>query len=165
MKTSMLSAVLAFALAGCTTVTVGPTQTIKVGDTTLTLTGLEGYNRLAVHAPDGNGPNVFVPNNTIVIDQEPVRPIPSQGHVTIVWRLDADHDSAYIFPDNDAIKMQAGQYQLPPKLECGAIGAPKKSFVCTWPYAGGPAQWKYRIRVKNTSGQDPAPLDPWIYQP
>jgi hypothetical protein len=166
-RTSMLAAVLAVALAGCTgMVTVGPAQTIKVGKTTLTVSGLEGYNSLAVQTPNPNGPNVFVIDNNIIVDQEPIRPVAIQRRVTIVWRLDADQKSTYSFPDDDAIKLQGTlSNPLPSELDCGAVGDKKKAFICTYIKPDAPREWKYKIRLKNASGQDPTPLDPWIYQP
>ena len=167
MRTSMLAAALAVALGGCTAmVTVGPPQTITVGKTTIAVSGLEGYNALAVQVPNGNGPNVFVSNNNIVIDQEPVRPIATQNRVIIIWRLDADPRSPYSFPGDDAIKLQGTiSNPLPSDLECGAVGEKKRAFVCTYTKPERSREWKYRITVKNASGADPTPLDPWVYQP
>jgi hypothetical protein len=127
---------------------------------------LDGYNSQAVRMFDPNGPNVFVTGNAVTIDQEPVRPAASQGRVTIVWRLDASSGSPYSFPDDGAIKLQAGTGNpLPPDLDCGAAGAKKRTFICTYSKPEGPRQWKYSLMLKNSAGQDPQPLDPWVYQP
>ena len=166
MRTAAISPVLALLVSACAlTTVVGPPQTIQVGQATITVAGLDGYNRAALQAYDPNGPNVLVPNNTIVLDQEPVRPIATQGRVIIVWRLDASPDSPYSFTDDNAISLQAGPGNpLPPGLNCGAAGPRKKVFICTYSRPETPKDWKYSIRVKNASGPDPTPLDPWIHQ-
>ena len=164
MRMAIGSAIVAVLLAACAT--VGGPQTIKIGKTTLTVSGLEGFNRLAVQPPDPNGPNVFVPNNAIVIDQEPVRPVASQGRVTIVWRLDSSVDAAYSFPDDTAIMLQASVGNpLPSDLDCGAAGAKKRVFICTYTKPDTPKQWKYSVKLNNSAGQNPTPLDPWVYSP
>ena len=164
MRMAIACATLALVLAACAT--VGPPQTIKVGKTTLTVSGLDGYNRLAACPPDPNGPNIYTPDNTSVVDQEPVRPKASQGRVNIIWRLDASSDSTYSFPDDDAIKLQASDGNpLPADLDCGAFGAKKKSFICTYTKLETPKRWKYTVKLKNSAGTDPTPLDPWIHSP
>ena len=165
MRLAIAAVILAVVLTSCAT-TVGPPETIKVGKSTLTVSGLDGFNRATVQMPDPNGPNVFVVNNAITIDQEPIRPAASQGRVTIVWRLDASSDAPFSFPDDSAIKLQASTGNpLPGDLDCGAVGAKKKAFICTYSKPEGPRQWKYFVKLKNSAGQDPTPLDPWVYQP
>ena len=165
MRLAIAAVILALVLTSCAT-TVGPPETIKVGKSTLTVSGLDGFNRATVQMPDPNGPNVFVVNNAITIDQEPIRPAASQGRVTIVWRLDASSDAPFSFPDDSAIKLQASTGNpLPGDLDCGAVGAKKKAFICTYSKPEGPRQWKYSVKLKNSAGQDPTPLDPWVYQP
>src|SRR6266487_797447 len=134
MRLAIASATVALVLTGCvTTTTVGPTQTIKIGKTTLTISGLDGYNRLALQMYDPNGPNILVPNNAIIVDQEPVRPVAQGQRVTIVWRLDASSDATYSFPDDAAIKLYAETGNpLPPDLDCGAVGEKKRAFICTY---------------------------------
>jgi hypothetical protein len=165
MRMAIASAIVAVLLAACAT--VGGPQTIKIGKTTLTVSGLDGYNRLAVQQPDPNGPNIFVVGNEITVDQEPVRPRPAGNRVTVVWRLDASSDASYSFPDDDAIKfkkLSAGN-DLPSDLDCGTAGAKKRTFICTYTKPDTPREWKYSVKLKNSAGSDPTPLDPWIYQP
>lgn len=165
MRLAIAAATLALVLTSCAT-TVGPPETIKVGNRTLTVSGLDGYNRAAVQTPDPNGPNIFVANNAITIDQEPVRPAASQGQVTIVWRLDASSDATYSFPDDSAIKLQASTGNpLPGDLDCRAVGAKKRAFICAYSKPEAPREWKYSVKLKNSAGQDPSSLDPWVYQP
>jgi hypothetical protein len=163
---SIIAAALVFVLTACaTSVVVGPGQTIKLGQKTIAADGLEGFNALVVKPPNPNGPNVFVINNYIVVDQEPVRPNASQGQVIIIWRLDSSESSPYFFPDDDAIKLQAGDSNpLPSDLACGAVGSKKRAFVCAYTKPESARQWKYRVRVKNGAGTDPTPLDPWVHQ-
>ena len=165
MRMAIASTMVALLLAACAT--VGPTQTIKIGKTTLTVSGLDGYNRLAVQPPDPNGPNVFVVNNQITVDQEPVRPSAVGNRVTIVWRLDASNDAKYSFPDDDAIKLHkvTGGDDPPADIDCGAAGAQKRTFICTYTKPDTPKKWKYWVKVKNSAGSDPTPLDPWVFQP
>jgi hypothetical protein len=165
MRTTIASAIVALLLAACAT--VGPTQTVKIGKTTLTVSGLEGYNRFAVQQPDPNGPNVFVVDNQITVDQEPVRPKAVGNRVTIIWRLDASSDASYSFPDDDAIKLYkvAGGNDPPADIDCGTAGIKKRTFICTYTKPEAPKEWKYWVKVKNSAGQDPPTLDPWVYQP
>jgi uncharacterized protein YceK len=168
MRTSLVAVFVAILLNGCASVqTVGGPQRIEVGKTTVTVSGLEGFNRLAVKAPQVNNPNVFIVDNAIVLDQEPVRPTDNNGQVVIIWRLDADTASSYSFPD-DAISIQTTLTNPPPeagKPECGAFGPKKRAFVCVYTRPHTPRKWKYTLKVKNSSGADPEPLDPWVHQP
>jgi hypothetical protein len=165
MRMAIAGAMVALFVAACAT--VGPPQTIKIGKTTLTVSGLEGYNRLAVQHPDPNGPNIFVDGNQITVDQEPVRPVASQGRVTIVWRLDSSADASYSFPDDQAITLYPSEGNpLPDPLpDCGTAGAKKRTFICTYMKPQTPRQWKYSVKLINSAGQNPTPLDPWVYQP
>jgi len=166
MRAPILAAALTLALTGCAmNVLVGPDQTIKVGTTTVTVAGLEGYNAFAVQTPDPNAPDVFLLGNNIAVNQEPLLPKHNQGRVVIVWRLDASDSSPYFFPDDDAVKLHAGPSNpLPGDLACGAFGPRKKAFVCAYTRPETPKQWKYTVRVKNRMGPDPTPLDPWVHQ-
>lgn len=164
MRISIAAVAFLLALTGCATV-VGPVQSVRVGKTTVTAEGLEGYNRLAVTPADPNNPNIFVPGNAIVIDQEPLRPLAAGRYVTIIWRLDADHGSPYSFPDDSAITLYPGaDNPLPDELNCGTVGASKKVFICHYARPASPKKWKYRVKLKNSSGTDPEALDPWIHQ-
>jgi hypothetical protein len=161
----LVAAAFALALAGCANVRVGPEQTVKVGAKTLTLVGLDGFNPDVVKPPNPNLPNVFIVNNAIVLDQEPVRPIHNQGIVIIVWALDKSDSFPYFFADDDAVKLSAGALNpLPSDLSCGVVGERKKSFVCYYTKPEAKRQWKYTIKVKRQAGADPTPVDPWVYQ-
>lgn len=166
MRIRLLAAVLTLALTGCASIrVVGPEQTIKVGLATVTVSGLDGYNALAVQAPDPNAPNVFIVNGNVVLGEDPLYPVHLQNRVVIVWRLDASDSSPYFFPDDRAIQLHAGvNNPLPADLNCGAFGQKKKSFVCTYARPETPKKWKYSVKVKNASGVDPTPLDPWVHQ-
>lgn len=166
MRTLILGTALAVALSGCATIkVVGPERTVKLGKTNVTVAGVEGYNALAVQIPDPNGPDVFLFDNNIAVNLEPLLPKAMQGRVVIVWRLDASDASPYFFPDDDAIKLQAGTNNpLPGDLDCGAVGEKKRAFICTYTRPETPKKWKYSIRVKNRTGADPTPLDPWVHQ-
>jgi len=167
MRIRLLAAVLTLALTGCAGIrVVGPEQTIKVGRATVTVSGLDGYNALAVQAPDPNAPFVFVINNNILVNEDPLYPAAMNRKVVIVWRLDASDSSPYFFPDDKAIQLHAGTNNpLPDELDCGAVGQKKKSFICTYTLPETrPKNWKYSVKVKNASGADPAPLDPWVHQ-
>lgn len=163
MRVFIAAVALLLALAGCATV-VGPIQTVRVGKATVTAAGLEGYNRLASPPPDPNNPKIFVTNNGIVIDQEPLRPLPAGRYVTIIWRLDAD--SPYSFPDRSAITLYPGTGNpLPDETDCDTVGVNRKAFICHYARPSEPRKWKYSVKLKNSSGTDPEPLDPWIHQP
>ncbi len=167
MRIRLLAAALTLALTGCAAIrVVGPEQTIKVGQATVTVSGLDGYNALAVQAPDPNAPFVFVINNNIVVGEDPLYPAKTNGKVVIIWRLDASDSSPYFFPDDQAIQLHAGTNNpLPDDLECGVFGQKKKSFICNYSAPETPPKkWKYSVKVKNASGVDPAPLDPWVHQ-
>ena len=122
-----IAATLALLLAACAT-TVGPPETIKVGKTTLTVSGLDGYNSQTVQMFDPNGPNVFVTGNAITIDQEPVRPAASQGRVTIVWRLDASSGSPYSSTRGFTSRKNA--------VRAAAVSVAGQAFVCPIIVAG-----------------------------
>jgi hypothetical protein len=166
MRISILAVALTLALAGCASVkVVGSQQTIKVGQSEVTVSGLDGYNALAVQAPDPNAPFIFVISNNIVVSEDPLYPAKTNGQVVIIWRLDASDSSPYSFPDDQAILFHAGENNpLPDGLSCAAVGQKKKSFICKYTAPASPKKWKYTVRVKNSSGTDPTPLDPWVHQ-
>lgn len=166
MRTPILVVALIVALAGCATIrVVGPEQTVKVGKAQITASGLDGYNALAVQAPDPNSPFVFIVNNNILVNADPLYPNRTNGRVVIIWRLDASDGSPYSFPDDQAIQLHAGTGNpLPSGLDCGTLGQKKKAFVCAYDAPDAPRKWKYSVRVKNGSGGDPTPLDPWVHQ-
>ena len=168
MRIRLLAATVALALglAGCAAIkVVGPEQTIKVGQSTVMVSGLDGYNALAVQAPDPNAPFVFVINNNIVVSEDPLYPAKTNGNVVIIWRLDASDSSPYFFPGDQAIQLHAGTNNpLPGDLSCGVFGEKKKAFICTYTAPETPKMWKYSVHVKNSSGSDPAGLDPWVHQ-
>jgi len=166
MRISILAVALTLVLAGCASVrVVGSQQTIRVGQSEVTVSGLDGYNALAVQAPDPNAPFIFVIGNNIIVSEDPLYPAKTNGRVVIVWRLDASDSSPYSFPDDRAIQLSAGENNpLPGDLSCGAVGQKKKSFICTYTAPESPKKWKYSVKVKNASGTDPTPLDPWVHQ-
>lgn len=160
-----IAVILVLVLSGCATVRVGPPETVKVGERTLTLSGLEGFDLSAVTIPDPHAPNVFITaNQLIVVDQEPVRPIrfDADGYVTITWALPRGSD--YIFPNDNSIMFKAGiDNPLPDRLTCGAVK--EKSFVCYYKKPDQSREWKYAIKVKNKrTGVVLRSLDPWVYQ-
>lgn len=111
-------AALSFVLVGCANVRVGPEQSIKVGEVTVAVAGLQGYNAAAVRKPDPTYVIVFVDSGVITVDQEPVRPPrPVGGTVSITWALDADTTVGYTFPDDNAIAY-GGYGDSPPGLTC-----------------------------------------------
>ena len=161
-----IAVALSLVLAGCASVRVGSEESIKVGDQTITLSGLEGFNATAVRAPDPNYVLVFVnASSGIVVDQEPVRPLrPSGGTVSITWALDSG--GAYSFPDDRAIAFAAGEGNpLPGRFGCTVRQPGKKSITCAYDKPGRPQQWKYSIRVVDRSGVELTRLDPWVHQP
>jgi hypothetical protein len=164
MRTSLVTVFVVLILSGCASQTIGGPEKIPIGNKTVTVTGLDGFNSVTVQAPQSNGPNVFIDNNAIVIDQEPVRPKDTDRLVIVVWRLGSG--SSYSFENDEAIKLQASLGNpLPSDLQCGVAGAKKKAFVCVYTRPAEARKWKYRIAVKNASGPDPDPLDPWVHQP
>ncbi len=156
---------LALLLAGCATIRVGPSETVALGKQTFTVPGVDGFDRTSITIPSPNSPNVFVMNNEITVDQEPLRPIANaQGLVLIAWAL--DKDSTYSFANDNAITLDPNLGSTPPKdgFNCRVIGAKKKMIVCAYSRTAT-ARWKYIVRVKNDQvGVDPTPLDPWIHQ-
>lgn len=167
MRIGLIAAAVTLALTGCATIrVVGPEQTVKVGRTTVTVSGLDGYNALAVQAPDPNAPFIFVIDNNILVNEDPLYPVGMNRKVIIVWRLNASDSSPYSFPDDKAIQLQGSTNNpLPDNLECGAVGEKKKSFICTYTLPERkPKHWKYSVKLKNASGPDPMPLDPWVHQ-
>jgi hypothetical protein len=165
-RNHLIAAALSLLLAGCVSVKVGPEEGIKIGDTTITMSGLEGFNAAAVRTPDPNYVLVFVNASAgIVVDQEPVRPLrPSGGTVSITWALDAE--SAYAFPDDRAISFTAGEGNpLPGRFACAVRQPKRKSITCAYDKPGRPQQWKYAIRVIDRAGTELARLDPWVHQP
>ncbi|MGH8850496.1 MAG: hypothetical protein ACREYD_05850 [Casimicrobiaceae bacterium] len=166
MRRFLLAVTLSLALSGCAMMAVvGPPHAIKVGSMTVTVAGLDGFNPFAVQTPDPNGPAILVVDNHVLVNQEPLYPRHSDDQVVIVWRLDASEASPYYFADNEAIKLHAGASNpLPADLACGAFGPRNKAFVCAYRKPATPKQWKYSIRVKNRTGRDPDPIDPWVHQ-
>ena len=159
------AAALAVVLAGCVGIRAGPPETITLGKKTITLAGLEGFNASEVRRPDPHNPNVFVTaRDTIVVDQEPVRPErPIGGTIYLAWALDSASD--YSFPDDNAVIFLPGETNpLPSNLACKLRLPRKKVIVCAYDKPERPAQWKYTIRVVDRAGRELAKLDPWIYQ-
>lgn len=162
----LVALALSIAMAGCASVRVGPGEPIKVGDNTITMSGLEGFNAAAVRTPDPNYVLVFVNSSAgIVVDQEPVRPLrPSGGTVSITWALDSE--SGYAFPDDRAITFTPGaENPLPGHFSCAVRLPKRKSITCAYDKPGRPQQWKYAIRVVDRAGTELARLDPWVQQP
>src|SRR5689334_4201014 len=162
----VLVAALIVGLARCSAVrVVGTEQTVIVGKTPITASGLDGYNALAVQVPDPNAPFVFINKNNILINEDPLYPERANGKVVIIWRLDASDSSPYSFPDDQAIQFRPSDGNpLPSNLDCGTMGQKKKAFACAYDAPDRPRKWKYGIRVKNATGTDPTPLDPWVHQ-
>jgi hypothetical protein len=152
---------LSLMLAGCASVKVGTERPIKVGERTVTLSGLDGFNSAAVQAPDPNYVLVYVDSDGITINQEPVRPKTHSGYVTITWALDG---SGYTFPD-DGITFPSSSSNPPPNPlpDCTVVAPQKLAIVCSYRNAG-PKKFKYNIRVVDGAGHDQR-LDPWVHQP
>ena len=133
MRIRLVAAALTVVLTGCAAIrVVGPEQTIKVGQATVTVSGLDGYNALAVQAPDPNAPFLFITNNNIVVGEDPLYPAKTNGKVVIIWRLDASDSSPYFFPDDQAIQLHAGTNNpLPGDLSCGVFGRRKNHSYVT----------------------------------
>jgi len=158
-----IAIVLAIGVSGCTTVRIGPEEPVRVGNKTL-LVRTGGYDANALPKYDGNVPNLIITNGQIVIDQEPVRPIPlAEGNLVLVtWALPAG--SPFSFPDENGIQLVASEGNpLPADLKCATLGAEKRIYYCTYTRTR-PGQWKYNIRVRDSRGKDLLRLDPFVVQ-
>jgi hypothetical protein len=164
-RTILIAGLLVLGVAGCA-VRVGPPETIMVGGKSITVSGGDGFDPVAVRRPDPHNPNVFVTEaQTIVVDQEPVRPtVTIGGTVYIAWALNAQSD--YSFPDKRSITFIAGTGNpLPDNFDCLVRTAKKKVILCWYDKPSQPQMWKYAIRVVDKSGNDLTKLDPWVHQP
>ena len=156
---------LVFGVSGCVTVRVGPTESFKVGERTVAVVGIDGFNAAAVSRPNPHRPNVFITDKEqIVADQEPIRPIgDGTGPIVLTWALDASSD--YVFPDDTAIIFQSGTGSSPPPSECHVTRPKKKVIWCWYDKPAEMRKWKYAIKVTNERTTRPlVSLDPWIYQ-
>jgi len=163
-KSLLVVSVLMLGMAGCTTIRVGPTVPIQVGEKTVDVpTG--GYNVNAVTKYDGNMPNIIIApqKEQIVIDQEPVRPLAQygSGRSLILWALASG--SPYSFPDDKAIIIHGDRENpLPKDLKCATLGEGRKIFYCLYTYER-PVKWKYSVTVRNdATGKELQRLDPII---
>jgi hypothetical protein len=156
---------LSFVVAGCAGVRVGGPETIKVGDRTITVSGLDGFNAAAIRPPDPSYPLVFVVSGGIVVDQDPIRPPrPEGGTVVITWSLDSE--GPYMFPDDTSITFpDVPGSERPGNPRCVVTMPKKKSIVCWYDKPVNPRKFKYTVRVVHQNGSAPTPLDPWIQQP
>jgi len=157
-QTLFLVAIAAGLTAGCSTMRAETKQPIKLGQRSIEVANLNGFDA-ALFTP----PNPYVNNNEIIIDQEPVRRKHTDIEVALVWRL--DQDQPYSFPDNNAIVLiGTAQYPLPVPLDCGTVGPKRKVFACVYTRTG-PADWKYTVRVRNDENPTELPkLDPSVHQ-
>ena len=157
--------VLACVLAACGSIRVGPDQTIKVGERTIVVVGVDGFNAAALTRPNPHFPNVLITEKEqIVADQEPIRPIDDgSGQIVLTWALDRDSD--YVFPDDSAINFSSGTGSSPPPFRCRVPQPRKKVIACLYNRPSGSSKWKYAIMVTNQrTGRALTALDPWIYQ-
>ena len=164
-KTCFLAAVLAGFLAACGGVRVGPDESIKLGERTIVVAGVHGFNAAALTRPNPHSPNVFITEKEqIVADQEPIRPIDDgSGQIVLTWALDRDSD--YVFPDDTAINFSSGTGSSPPPFRCRVTQPRKKVIACLYNRPSGSSKWKYAIMVTNQrTGRVLTALDPWIYQ-
>jgi hypothetical protein len=115
---------------------------------------VRGYSLFAVNPPNPTAPNVFIVNNKIIVDQEPIIPPGQQGDpVTIYWAL--DQGGGYAFPNNGIEIHEHPSF-------CSAVSA--YVFVCRYTKPAAGTIYKYFIRVKNETTQQPLkPLDPTIW--
>jgi hypothetical protein len=115
---------------------------------------LGGYSFIALSLPNPTAPNVFIVNNKIIVDQEPIIPPGQQGDpVTIFFAL--AKGGAYTFPNN-GIEI----HQHP------SFCSPDSAYVvrCKYTKPAAGTIYKYVIRVKNeTTGQMLRELDPTIW--
>jgi hypothetical protein len=163
-RSILVALLLAFVVGGCA-VRVGPPETVMVGGKTITLSGGDGFDAAAVRRPDPHNPNVFITaTQTIVVDQEPVRPnMPIGGTIYIAWGLDSQSD--YSFPDNTAITFIAAYGNpVPSNFACTVRQPKKKVIVCSYDKPNQPQLWKYTIRVADRAGKELTKLDPWVHQ-
>lgn len=166
MNRSILALVAAsLLLSGCMHIRTGPTETVKVGERTVTVVGTDGFDAAAVNRPRPQAPNVFInAKEKIVADQEPIRPeeTTESGTVTITWAL--DRDNPYIFPDDTAIEFLRETGSAPPAYACAVLRPRNKVIACTFEKPGTPQRWKYAIKVTNrTTGRPLTTLDPWVF--
>jgi len=160
---------LSFVVAGCAGVRVGGPEAIKVGDRSVTLSGLDGFDASAIRQPDPTYPLVFVTGSGagagIVVDQDPIRPPrPEGGTVVIVWSLDSA--GAYSFPDDAAISFpNVMGSERPDSTRCVVHTPKKKAIICWYDKPVNPKKFKYTVRVVHQNGSEPPVLDPWIQQP
>lgn len=121
--------------------------------------GNQGFDPGQISKPDREFPNVWIIDNAIVVDQEPIRVPRGVNRVRILWAL--ERSSEYSFPEN-AITIAATPGSAPlENVNCGAFGAQRRGYLCTFDRAPGRAVYKYSIRV-NRGGTSLESLDPQI---
>ena len=120
---------------------------------------LEGFDASAVSPPNPTAPNVFVVNNKIVVDQEPIRPVGEPGSdVAIYFALAQNGD--YVFPQpplrpHGIEIVDHGRF-------CGPIS--KYVYKCKYQHPPVGTIYKYVIRVVNErTGQPLKDVDPQIW--
>lgn len=132
-KNLLIAAALILVLTGC----AGPQMIFTDRNPRL-----HGYSQLTVTAPNPTAPNLFIVGSEIVVDQEPIRPVPGND-VTIYFGL-PDMDPNYVFQPNGI------QIHEQPQA-CTRQG--DWVFYChyTRPPAGTPP-YKYKVRIKASQG-------------
>ena len=144
MKTILTSVVSVWLLAGC------------AGSQTLYSEAnprLGGYSLVALSLPNPTAPNVYIVNDKIIVDQEPIIPPGQQVDlVTIFFAL--AKEGAYTFPNN-GIEIQHHP----------SFCSPDSAYLvrCKYTKPAGGTIYKYVIRVKKDGGPMLKELDPTIW--
>ena len=103
--------------------------------------------------PNPTAPNVFIVNDKIIIDQEPIIP-PGQAGDTVTIFFALDQNGSYAFPNNG---IEIHQY---PGF-CSSVSA--YVFLCKYTKPAAGTIYKYVVRVKKDSGPMLKELDPTIW--
>jgi hypothetical protein len=117
-----------------------------------------GYSLAFASPPNPTAPNIFVVDEKIVIDQEPIRPPGNQqgDPITIYFAIPEEGD--YSFRDH-GIEIQGHPDY------CNPVTGNKYLFKCRYSRpASGTPPYKYAVRLKNDrTGNNLRDLDPTIW--
>lgn len=148
-KSNLIVAATALALVACATPRGGTnTQDFPALDSD------PGFDIAIFPAPAACLVRVYVVNDQIVIDHEPVYTRGCSNGIR--WRLDSGR--SYMFDSVQGIRFKG--HLLPANLRC-PMGASGKAISCTFDPPPAGTRYSYEIKIRTSDGRVLL-LDPWV---
>ena len=156
MKKALWLALVSLLLAACS-----PMSTMRVspGQPGWNPETIQGFDRATLSKPDRELVNVWIINDKIVIDQEPIR-IPAGVNSVAIYFLLEQGDDGGIFSANGVVISDGGALSQRPV--CDAVGMRRKLYKCTYTRTG-PIRTPFKYIIQVTRNSIPLEkLDPTI---